>query len=228
MFVLFGHQSVGQNLLDGVRDLGSDGLPVPALLSLDDTTPPCAHMAVCAFRVGHNRDPVGKFRHFSEVAAGEAGRRADLAMLKLCYADIEDTTAIAGLFDAYREMLAEIRSHRPALEIAHCTVPLRSVATGAAAGIRRLLARNDREASANGARHAYNELLRERFAEAGTLFDLAGLEAGPERNTRAPALSRALTDDGGHLNAAGRRVVAREFLAFLEGVRRNRRGPRPT
>ena len=56
------------------------------------------------------------------------------------------------------------------------------------------------------------------------MFDLAAYEstgpdggrAGVMRDGQAiPALAPGWTDDGGHLNAAGRQRIAEQFLAFL-------------
>jgi lysophospholipase L1-like esterase len=82
---------------------------------------------------------------------------------------------------------------------------------------------------ANARRYAFNQQLRARYAGL-PLFDLAAAEATTEngrRDTfalagaRAESLHAAYTDDGGHLNAAGRARAAIEFLhALAAAVRR--------
>ena len=71
------------------------------------------------------------------------------------------------------------------------------------------------------------DLLREAYEGKEPLFDIAGIESvgpGGERESfdvkgkSFPALVPAYTDDGGHLNALGRKVVAEKLLVFLAGL----------
>jgi lysophospholipase L1-like esterase len=81
-------------------------------------------------------------------------------------------------------------------------------------------------------REQYNRLLREAYAGREPLFDLARIEStAPDgspvrvqwKDMTAPVLYPAYTDDGGHLNAEGRRRAARELIAVLASAR----APRP-
>jgi lysophospholipase L1-like esterase len=76
-------------------------------------------------------------------------------------------------------------------------------------------------------REEYNDLLRQTYAGHAPLFDLARLEStdpNGEKTTAAwkghlvPALAPLYTDDGGHLNALGRQLAAREFVAVLAAI----------
>jgi lysophospholipase L1-like esterase len=76
----------------------------------------------------------------------------------------------------------------------------------------------------NVRREQYNALLRKAYQGKEPLFDLAGVEAtapGGGASTASfgeqvvPALHPAYTDDGGHLNADGRRRAARALVAVL-------------
>ena len=63
-------------------------------------------------------------------------------------------------------------------------------------------------------RHLFNELLRKQYA--GKLFDLAAIEGARcsfDRDGKQwPCLREELTDDGGHLNALGRKEAGRAFV----------------
>jgi hypothetical protein len=76
----------------------------------------------------------------------------------------------------------------------------------------------------NHVRAGYNDLLHHEYGGKEPIFDLAALEStGPDRKThtvrmggeRHPVLVPEYTDDGGHLNALGQRVVAEQLLLFL-------------
>lgn len=224
MLALFGHQSVGQNLLEGLGELAGAGAAVPQVTR--DTESPALQSQDCiiAFRVGANGDPFGKLRHFAEMAAGPLGRQATVALFKFCYVDIEDPRVVGPLSDAYAAAIDALESAGHAPRIAHITVPLRHVSFGARSTLGLLVGRHHPQAIRNSARHAFNEWLRRRYSGEHRLFDLAAIEsrdaAGRARTSpgpggRVPMLAAGFTDDGGHLNGEGRRIVAGAFLDFL-------------
>ena len=207
--ILFGHQSVGQNLLEGIRDLA----PAPA-----------AKFSIAPFRVGRNHDPASKLEHFATVVRSEAAQGARLALFKFCYVDIDENTDVRALFDSYARTMDSLRREFPGLRFGHVTVPLRSVSSGLLTRLRHLAGRHHAQVRRNAARHRFNELLR-RHVASESLFDIAAVEARgvdgeprttPGREGPLPVLAPEYTSDGGHLNDLGRRVVAREFLAFIE------------
>ena len=76
-------------------------------------------------------------------------------------------------------------------------------------------------------RDRYNSKLRAAFTDRTQLFDLAQIEATqpdgnmctwPYRRRPVPGLYPGFTDDGGHLNNAGARVVASKFIALIDDV----------
>jgi lysophospholipase L1-like esterase len=125
------------------------------------------------------------------------------------------------LFDAYVATIEELRRARPALVIAHVTVPLGAIPSRLGSAALTFIGRRPPQLSQNAARHEFNERLRDRFAPVEPLFDLAAIEAGGR--VHPPALDRRFTDDGGHLNARGRRRVAGAFVEFLERLASSRR-----
>jgi lysophospholipase L1-like esterase len=79
----------------------------------------------------------------------------------------------------------------------------------------------------NAKRNEFNALLGQEFGAIDPIFDLAQIESTRPDGSRAYfqrstesvfTLAPEWTYDGGHLNAAGRRVVAERFLAFLAHV----------
>jgi hypothetical protein len=218
--LLFGHQSVGANLLDGLQELGRAGTPVPGLVDASSQTCPTHGPFIAHFRVGQNGSAESKLRHFGEMLQGSLGRQVDVALFKFCYVDINDDTAAARLFEEYARVMAALQQRFPHLVIGHVTVPLRTTPVGLRAAARRLLGRPAHpELARNRARHAFNQSLRRRFGAGETLFDLAGVEAGGVDASAAPRLRAAYSSDGGHLNATGRAVLAKAFLTFFGSLR---------
>lgn len=224
--VYFGHQSVGKNILDGLKELSeAQGVPlniaeVPRAGSLQG--PGIGHVFV-----PENGDPLRKLANF-KLALGE-GSQADLALVKFCYVDIKADTDMRALFDAYRQTIDELRAKNPRTIFVHVTLPLTTVQTGPKAWAKRLLGRAPNGTLDNVKRDQYNTLLRRTYAGREPIFDLARVESiagdGTQATvqwdgTQAPALVSAYTDDGGHLNHVGRLRAAEEFVRVLAAARR--------
>lgn len=219
--VFFGHQSVGGNLLDGLKRLAAqEGVE----LSVVEGTPGAAGFAHGT--IGQNGDPGGKIQAFT--AAIDAGKPTDVALMKLCYVDFHQGTDPAALFARYQASLAALRQRHPGTTFVHLTAPLTTIQGGWKPLVKRLLGR-ETSAPENARREAYNALVRAAYAGKEPLFDIARIESTRPDGSRAavewkgqqvPILAAEYTDDGGHLNAAGQERVAREFVAFLAALPR--------
>lgn len=219
MRILFGHQSVGQNILDGIGELARQGRTVPQVIDARAEGETRCPIVLAHFRIGVNGRPLSKLDHFAEEVTGQAGGQARAAMFKFCYVDLCQTDAVAAVFDAYVKTIDRLRLARPDLLIAHVTVPLRSVPPPVVSAGLRLLGRTHPQFAQNDARQRFNARLRDRYAATAPFFDLAALESGGQG--AAPALARCFTDDGGHLNGRGRLQVAAAFVEFLQDLARS-------
>ena len=220
--VFFAHQSVGMNLLEGVRLMGAacPELPFPLVVDRGDAW----HGGVTHAFVPENGDPDRKLAAFRRELDSGIGAIADVAILKLCYSDFGAATDPIALFATYQRTMTAIRHDYPHLTLAHVTVPLTTVAAGGSAAVMRLLGRPLPGIVENSVREEFNQLVRHANAGTSMVFDLARLESTTptgERDVRpwngrlVPRLHAGYTDDGGHLNAAGRMRFGRAFVAFL-------------
>ncbi|MHB8077781.1 MAG: SGNH/GDSL hydrolase family protein [Candidatus Krumholzibacteriia bacterium] len=215
--VLFGHQSVGLNILTGMQALAAEaGVP----LAIREGRATDGAPGLTQFKVGRNGDPSGKIDDFAAAVAAGADRPADIALMKLCYVDISPDTDVRRLADRYGAMLDRLAAEFPHTTFVAVTAPLTAVPPGLKTRVKRLLGRTPDGLAANARRAEFNALLRERFGPQGRLFDLARCEsatAAPEQYQGRPVetLDPNLTSDGGHLNALGARRVAAQFVKFL-------------
>jgi hypothetical protein len=204
--VFFGHQSVGANILEGIR-----ALVAPRTLGWVDAM------------IGTNERPLSKLEAFRAAVTSGPGKGAELALMKFCYVDFNAETNVASLFDTYKKTLAALRAECPTTTFVHVTVPLTTVASGAKAWVKKRMGSPVWGELENEKRHAYSELVRAEYRGKEPVFDLAAVESGePTRPQRfdlagksVPMLAASYTDDGGHLNAAGRRAAAQELLSLL-------------
>lgn len=222
--ILFGHQSVGTDILGGLRDLsGEEGIPlrIAEVTSAAGVAPgTCAHVFVA-----DNGNPALKLESF-ERALGAGPAPVDVALIKFCFVDVTEATDPRALFDRYQAAVKALQARHPRTVFVHATVPLTVVPTGPKAFVKRLLGR-ERSEHQNARREAYNALVRGAYQGKEPLLDVARIESTrpdgtdetyPVDGRPVPALVPAYTHDGGHLNATGRRRVARELVRVVAAL----------
>ncbi len=232
--VFFGHQSVGGNVLDGVRDLAAaEGVTVRIVEARTTSEVPAGSIGHAY--VGENGKPASKLAGFEQAFASPGRAVPDVALVKFCYVDFDGKTDVSALFQQYQAALRGLQSSHPGTTFVHVTVPLTAGQGGMKTLAKRLLGR-DTPVTQNARREQFNALLRKAYGGKEPVFDIALLEStAPDgkRNTleldgaAVPMLVGAYTDDGGHLNEAGRRRVAREFVAFLAALPEKGTTPAP-
>ncbi|MDH4235314.1 MAG: hypothetical protein OEV15_09315 [Gallionella sp.] len=223
--IFFGHQSVGGNLLDGVRQLATmTGVPVRVVEA--PTASSVKPATIGHTPVARNGDPFQKLQSF-EKALGDQPTGLDIALVKFCYVDINASTDAKALFARYRATIDGLQAKNPGTTFVHVTAPLTVVQSGLKESLKRLFGRAPYGTIENLHREEYNTLLRQAYLGREPLFDLARVESTAPDGTEvkvewkgsvAPAMAPAYTDDGGHLNAAGRLRAARELVSVLAAI----------
>lgn len=217
--VVFGHQSVGGNILEGVRALAAE---LDVEFRIAESRSGTDGVNVAHFKIGRNEEPLLKIEDFSNAVEAGAIRGMDLAMMKLCYIDFTAQTDARALAGRYIAAVERLQTDHPETAFVAVTAPLTTLQGGPKAWVKRLLGRAPAGYEENLRRTEFNEQVRARFAGSGRLFDLASVEsqgAGFEyRGSRVESLNPGMTTDGGHLNEEGRRRVATAFIRFLAGA----------
>ena len=222
--ILFAHQSVGRNVLQGLTELSRQS-GVPLLIADVENANKGESPGLFHVNIGKNREPLGKIEAFTRLLQSPSGAPYDVAVLKFCYEDLSDAGMRdpVALVDAYAKSLVEIRQSQPKLRLVHATVPLRSDPLDWKTPIKRLIGRATEEDAGNQLRAAFNTEMRKRFA-GQPLFDIAEIESTLSSNDRSafslgnesiPTLAAVYTNDGGHLNAIGQQKAAMTFVRTL-------------
>lgn len=215
--ILFGHQSVGNNILSGVNKLAvQDGVSLKVIESRSVLT----ESGINHFTIGKNEDSQSKIKDFEDTMRGGAVKGADLALMKLCYVDIKGDTDVKKLAESYISALDRLSQQFPQTVFIAVTSPLKTVQSGPKAWLKRLLGRAPGEYADNFRRQEFNNILRSRYTGKSQLFDLAKFEAegaGSHQYQGQPldVLNPAITNDGGHLNSQGEQYVAAKLLKFI-------------
>ena len=225
--IFFGHQSVGRNIIEGIIDVMAAHPEIE--LNIVDSSAPRSIEGAALFHdnVGRNTRPNSKLNGFKRVLNSMNESGVDIAVLKFCYVDIRNDSDPQELFDRYQETFSELSDSFKETVFVHCTVPIESGPVGVKGNIKgciKKLIQRPGFLDNNSARQRYNELLRTRYTGKELVFDIAQFEAiSPEGmmayqkvdSERVYLMDARYSDDGGHLNEFGRRIIAEQFLITL-------------
>ena len=221
--ILFGHQSVGNNILTGVRSLASQaGVNLKIIESRSVGT----DFGISHFSVGRNEDPLSKINDFSDTLKSGAFKGLDVALMKLCYIDINADTDVRKLAEEYQYSLENLSKQFPHTVFIAVTAPIRTVQRGPKAWLKKIFGRMPGGYAENIRRQEYNDILRHNCGQLVRLFDLAMVEAEGAGNCEfqgksLEVLNPLMSDDGGHLNAHGQHYVAAKLLKFIATLPHN-------
>lgn len=232
MRVFFGHQSVGRNILDGVRALASEAGVQLRIEELAGASP-AAGPGLFHANIGENGAPARKLEEFVAAVGTPDSVTYDLALLKFCYVDLDDDSlerSPKALFDRYSAAVTRLVSRPGAPVLIHSTMPLTADPPGWKTTVKRWLGRETWTDAANIRRNEYNRLLRANFGATET-FDIARIEATHADGSvsafesggrKIETMAAEHTYDGGHLTDASARHVAAAFLHTLAEAARKR------
>lgn len=229
--VFFGHHSVGNNILKGVRGL-ADRAGVPLRIE-EITTEGVVPEGPGLFhgKVGENLDPDAKIADFAEMLGAPGEARYDVATFKFCYVDLDEGSKERSpdkLFERYASNMSAIEAAHPGVKVLRSTMPLMAEPPGKKTRLKRMLGMSTSTDAANVDRGEFNRLTRERYAT-DDLLDVARFEATRSDGSIAAfsadgheveMLALEYTSDGGHLNEVGQERVAAAFIhRIAEAVR---------
>lgn len=222
LHIAFGHQSVGNNLLAGVRTLAKEQnieLPIADSAVVGDA------VVIRQFAIGQNGDPVSKLDAFRAALAQGAGAYATVAEMKFCFIDFPPSVDPKALAANYIRQTNELAAQYPHIVFIATTAPLTTIQTGPKAWLKRLQGKQPSGYAENSRRYEFNQTLRSHYGNSQTLFDLAAIESlhGASSfvvdNKTVETLPPAITDDGGHLNDAGQRLLASAWIRHLSALK---------
>ncbi|GBE52538.1 hypothetical protein BMS3Bbin14_01012 [bacterium BMS3Bbin14] len=227
--IYFGHQSVGKNIIAGIRDIMKEH-PEIKLHIVETTDIAALRSPVFANSpVGKNGAPLSKINGFKELMDKRMGNLVNIAFFKFCFDDIRERTNVKMLFKNYSQTMDDLTRKYPKTQFVYITVPLlKRQKRTLASRIKGFFGGKGYFADENNiARYKLNKLIREKYKGSGLLFDLARFESTKPDGTRESfekkgkiyyALAPAYTGDGGHLNVVGRKYIAQQLLIFLANM----------
>ena len=224
--IFFGHMSVGNNILDGIREI-QEREPRFKHLNIEtfEAGKEIDRPGIYHFLLGNNAFPDKKVKACEDaLLTGGAGQHFDMAVFKYCYVDFTEDTDVDRVFADYRRMISTLKGRYPDLIIIHMTVPLTVRYYGLKGWLKFTLGKKP----PNDKRSQFNEMLKKEYGKSDPIFDLAGLESTDARGKKltytsggkaVPYMASEYTDDGGHLNETGRMLAGLEFLKTLTSTK---------
>jgi len=221
--IYFGHQSVGTDIVNGIRDIQREYPQVRLNIVRSSNPSGVTGSAFVESTVGKNGDARSKTANFLTVLEEGIGSAGGIAMYKYCFADVNLDTDIPGMFDAYKVAAESVRVRYPRVILVHITMPLTRAERLLKSFAKSLLRRPSARAL-ELKRNQFNDLLRKEYSGKEPIFDLAAVESTRSDGSRTffrrdgiavYTLAPEFTNDGGHLNEFGRRRAAEELLITL-------------
>ena len=223
--IYFGHQSVGFNIVAGIEDIIRENPHIKLNVLLETRKVTEIQNGIFAHsKIGQNTQSGAKIEDFARIISQENSGRFDMAFMKLCYVDIVAQTDVQKLFEQYKETMTKLKNTQPDLKITHFTVPLRTQKISWKAKVKMTIGKKPWELADNIRRNEFNQMLLQEYSGKEPVFDIAAYEAanfegnpsifrfnGKEYLSMKPEYS----NDGGHLNEKGRKIIAEQLLIFL-------------
>lgn len=222
--IYFGHQSVGDDLLQGVEELKEIYPWLNFNVKKFDNSIKVEAPQIVHSLIGANGKPGSKNIDVENLLTGKLKNSVDIAFFKYCYIDFEADTDLGKTFEEYKNTINKIKNSNHETVIVHFTVPLTENQSGIKGFIKKVLGKPLGGMLENVKRNDYNQMIIDEYGKEGLVFDLAGYEAtkvdgSPNlfeyKGRNYKHLVHAYSRDGGHLNKAGRKFIAEQFLLFL-------------
>ena len=185
--IFFGHQSVGQNIVDGVGEIRVEDEELCLEIVEEKEFNDSRKCVLFHSKIGRNTRPESKIRAFKKIMAHSVGKDVNIALMKFCYVDINRDSDPRMVFDAYSKALAELKEELPGTVFVHVTVPLESMPRTAEGALKHFVKRiigRPGVIDDNTVRCRYNDLLREHYSGKEPIFDLAAVESLDAPRTR--------------------------------------------
>lgn len=236
--IYFGHMSVGYNIIDGLKSVINN--KYPNTLNIVETNNPAdfSKPVFAHSKNGRNLYPKSKIDSFVKQINGNLGKHVDIAFFKMCYVDIRSDSNINEIFQYYKKVFNDLIKRHRKIKFIHFTVPLTTIRNfGLKESIKDLIkkiigkqTKLEKSKNDNIKRWEFNELLKKEYKE--SIFDLAGFESlYPDESGKRevfktdsnayPALIPEYSNDGGHLNNLGSKIIAKRLLLYLNDIIKN-------
>lgn len=210
---VFGHQSVGWQVLQGVEMWANEfGQPDPTFPDYESGSLPGSGGFLAHFYAGTNGDVFTKTAEFLSHLQNGLASQVDIIVMKFCYADLRSGSGYTPqqMFDEYKLWVDTVESTYPALTVIYATTAI-------------VMGENSDGAN-NGLRQTYNDLVRAEYAASGRLWDVADIQSTDPSGNKVlyggieSLYSGYASPDQRHIYGLGRTTVSAPLLQIIAGL----------
>src|SRR5580765_2034713 len=161
----FGHQSVGDNLVAGVRELLESHPVVSLRIAKLDGVPRFDGPEFLESRIGKNGDPASKTDRFAELVDGGLAEDGAVLFHKYCYGDFWDPEGpkVDEVFERYKATMRRLHEQHPGVTFVHFTIPLGAPKLAMKTRVKKMLGGTIGEYANNIRNDRFNELMRTEY-----------------------------------------------------------------
>lgn len=225
--VLFGVQSVGQDITKGVHAAFSRAHVSEPKVTTWNKARNSRGPVVATALIGRNGRPASKLRAFAALVNDAPRNSVDVAVMAFNYQDITAETDVYDLFRSYEDTMESVEGANPDITFLYSTAPVTSANSWRAvdrATVTGLGNVNQPVWQDNIARERFNSLVRERYAQTGRLYDIAALQAAIDKGKVAAkqheeqwyyVMNPKLASDGKRLSSEGSKRLAEALMLLV-------------
>ena len=122
--IFFGHQSLGNNIIEGIRTIKKEYPFVKLNIVIGRDHDTFSNGVFVHDKVGKNHDPKSKIDDFCNIININKDSQIDIAFVKFCFVDIDSSSDVNNLFKYYRTKMELLKKDFPEILYVHFTVPL--------------------------------------------------------------------------------------------------------
>lgn len=221
--VYFAHQSVGNNIVQGLSSLieKSEDIKFIKIVTLEDYLKDNYEHNDSFFyfihsRIGQNGHPDIKLNDFLQKC--DSLPDIDAAFIKLCYADVRHETDVQVLYKNYVETLSQLQKKHQQAKFIYFTVPYTTKEGYFKGTLKKVMGKHDN----NIARNKLNTLIRQ--TNNIDIFDIGFYESHLESdNTELEKeyLLKEYTYDNGHLNPPAAERISWYLIDYINTLLKN-------
>lgn len=209
--VVFGHQSVGYQAIQGVQMWADDlNTSDPNVIDVESGTVPATGGFFGHLYAGTNGDARTKTAELLSLLQNGLAAKVDIVVLKFCYADLRSNSGYTPqqMFNTYKTWVDTVESSFPNLKVIYAT---EAIVMGA----------NSDGGANNVLRQTYNNLVRAQYASSGRLWDVAKIESTDPSGNRVlhngveSLYSGYASPDQRHIYGLGRTTVSAPLLQLI-------------
>ncbi|MFC1822437.1 hypothetical protein ACFL9T_06990 [Thermodesulfobacteriota bacterium] len=224
--IYMGHRSVGNNIIEGLRDLKREN-PKIRLNIVDLKDKPALGDGCFAHSwIVQNASPQSLAENYFRLADEIVGEGFDIALIR--FTPFYDNRKMKDILIDYEYAFNKLKQIYPKTIFIHGTFPLTHSKTTWRTWIKKLVGKKEMwEYDDNIKVNEFNEMIRKRYLRKEPFLDIAALQSTSPDGSRSTFqkdgktyfhMVKDYTYDGVHLNETGRKKIAKHFLFLLSNL----------